>query len=148
MEAAGQEIPNDPAWPSMRDELNRKTVEAVERLLQRWSNAEITNGQFVTGMQAIFATVAGIVDEDVMAIITTASSYVRDVPERSVRFYVKGAALILNQHTAGSGDVLVRRYDVVKAHPLVTNENETALDAKNKLKAVGDTLVAMGFIEL
>lgn len=91
--------------PTMQEELERKTIEAIEDLLMGHENGRITEAQLDTGMTAIWTTVSGLVGRDMMDLISEAkpksdpSSKVTALlhhPEKgmlAVRWHVKEARI-------------------------------------------------------
>lgn len=57
--------------PSIREELSRKALEALERLVIDRSRGTITEAQFSTGMNVLWDIAAGLTDKDFMEIIST-----------------------------------------------------------------------------
>lgn len=59
------------APPTIREELSRKSLEALESLLIGRSKGTLTEAQFATGINVLWDTVAGLVDKDFIEIIST-----------------------------------------------------------------------------
>jgi hypothetical protein len=57
--------------PTIREELSRKSLEALERLVIDRAKGAITEAQFSTGMNVLWDIVAGLTDKDFIEIIST-----------------------------------------------------------------------------
>ena len=56
--------------PSFDHEINRKTLNTVESLMTQHRFGAISHGQLETGLQAIWGCTAGIIDNQVLDIVT------------------------------------------------------------------------------
>jgi hypothetical protein len=59
------------ALPSIREELSRKALDALQDLAMKRATKAITEAQFATGLNVLWETVSGLVDKDFFEIIST-----------------------------------------------------------------------------
>jgi hypothetical protein len=60
--------------PSIKEELDRKTIETLEYLISKRETGEITQDQICTGLDVLFMNVNGLVDDDFINLITAADT--------------------------------------------------------------------------
>ena len=60
-----------PAIPTVTDELNRKTIEAMLWLAEKRDSGEITDSDFYLGAEIAFMITSGLVDKDIAALTWT-----------------------------------------------------------------------------
>lgn len=63
--------------PTVKEELDRKSLEAIERLILQHRHGEISDEAYSVGLDTLFLTVSGIVSEDFIEIITAAGDEVK-----------------------------------------------------------------------
>lgn len=63
--------------PNIKDELDRKAIDAIEYLILKRRSGEISNEAYSVGLDTLFMTVSGIVSEDFIHIITEAGNEVK-----------------------------------------------------------------------
>ena len=65
---------NNTETPTIKEELNRKTIETLEYLIQRRQLGHISESQISTGLDVLFMNVSGLVDDDFVNLITAADA--------------------------------------------------------------------------
>ena len=98
------------AIPELRDELNRKTFEAVEWLLHSHARCAISDAQFSTGMDVLWMAVSGLVDDSFTAIATEASAITRGITNRLRRHFMHGPMVVTVSWTPGEDRWEYRQY--------------------------------------
>lgn len=58
--------------PSIKEELERKTLEAIESLVVRHRNGDLSDKEFSTGLATAYDCVAGLVDKSITEFIEMA----------------------------------------------------------------------------
>lgn len=58
-----------PAWDDIQAELSRKAIETVSDLTCRHAVGDLTDGELITGINAIFDTISGLAPWDVTDLI-------------------------------------------------------------------------------
>lgn len=83
--------------PTTREELDRKTYETLEWLIERREQGQISDDQFHTGVDATFNTVSGLVSEDIFRLVSEASTIVarRSTIHKKV-FVMSGFTSVVN----------------------------------------------------
>lgn len=77
--------------PSQEEELERKSLDALENLLLRERHGKITSAQLEVGLETLFTAVSGMVSEDLVELITRASEEIREHYDQSfwrARYFV------------------------------------------------------------
>ncbi|MDY7537550.1 hypothetical protein RGU72_04695 [Undibacterium sp. 5I1] len=65
--------------PVLREELDRKSLETAQWLLNSFQNHSITAEQFSTGLDTLFMAVSGLVDEELIDLITACDQYTKNL---------------------------------------------------------------------
>ncbi len=101
------------AVPDIQEELDRKTLDAIQSLLHQESTGRITKAQLNTAIIAVFQCVSGLIDGEIMEMITQISAGVKNVNEVQRAAFVNGDTkrTIALEHVIGSSDVTVRISD-------------------------------------
>lgn len=74
--------------PSIAQELERKTVEEIERLVISLQYGKISDAQFVQAVETLWQTVAGLVEQQTMDILATLKTHVsKNTQERVTRIF-------------------------------------------------------------
>lgn len=60
------------SMPTIKEELDRKTLDTLEYLITKREAKEITREQISTGLDVLFMNVSGLVSEDFIELITAA----------------------------------------------------------------------------
>ena len=56
--------------PTLKDEINRKCFEAMDYLIARFANGQITVDQFDTGVDVVWMCCSGLVSEGLVDLVT------------------------------------------------------------------------------
>jgi len=62
--------------PSIKEELDRKSLDAIERLILKHRDGEISDEAYSVALDVLFMTVSGLVSEDFIQLITIAGDEV------------------------------------------------------------------------
>lgn len=137
------------AVPTIRDELNRKTFETIEWLAVSHDLGKITEGQFNTGVDAVFMSVAGLVSDSVMEVVTAASASITDRQDLQVRrHFIRRNRIVTLEWAADQCDVrMVVRVDGAKAKDK-NYDHDTPANARAGMGALAARLLDMGFTKL
>lgn len=117
--------------PSLKEELNRKTFETVERLVNDRAFCKATDAQYDYGIEILWGTVAGLVDKDFMDIAANMRLTSRDesfVTRAHLR-NAKGDSVVLENGHKG-----VIRMTVYRAGSHVPTKRET-IDLREESQA-------------
>lgn len=76
--------------PTVRDELNRKSIDAVEYLVKKHVGGEISDEAYSVALDTLFIAVSGIVREDFIDLITAAGDEVKK-PEQKKTANTEGS---------------------------------------------------------
>jgi len=63
-------LPPDPTMPSLQEELNRKSLDAIQRIIEDYDDGMITALELKTATRALFDAVAGLVDRGIIDIMS------------------------------------------------------------------------------
>jgi len=77
-------------FPSMREELTRKTLEAVEWITAQSENGRLGNPALGAATHAVWMVVSGLVDRDIHEILSELSAQFPSRASRSVNVLIKG----------------------------------------------------------
>jgi hypothetical protein len=83
--------------PSVREELDRKTVETLDWLMAAVRNGLLTDSQFSTGIAATWKAVSGLVSEDVSELMCEAGRIAREKPPMERRFFWKKEPMVVER---------------------------------------------------
>ena len=84
--------------PTVTDEINRKTVEAMEWLVHARDQHKITGAEFDTAIQAIWIAVSGLVDKDVTGFLSEAESQASGGIVKRQFFVMDGTLMNIDRH--------------------------------------------------
>jgi hypothetical protein len=145
-------IPNVPTLP---EELNRKTLEVIEWLVTRLGQGQLTEPQFITGLDTVFMTVSGLVDFELIRTLSEVAKKGRDAGiGASVRYvfvkFLPGDACVLAlTWVAGRDHILCSKVSSGSPEVAATLVNcADAADAKKKLGLLRTKLEAKGYTEV
>lgn len=136
------------AIPNLREELDRKAFETVQWLFSSLDQAKITVEQFSTGIDTIFMVVAGLADEQIVDLVTTADTFCPDEAVTIKRHFLKKNALVSVARQVGESSVhLIARVEgTVKTEK--TTECDTPKDALAHVETVGRLMMKNGYTEI
>lgn len=139
--------------PTLQDELNRKTLEAIEKLALDRDSGRITEAQYAYGVDIVWTTTAGLVDKDLMLMMELAQVKQPGPSFMTREFYMGGKghlAKITNTHK-GLVVLDLSLYDGTHSSRKIYDMREEpnpSKAGKAKFQELGDNLVAKGFNQL
>lgn len=138
--------------PNLADEINRKTVEALEWLVLAVEQDKITNAQFDAAVNAIWITSSGLVDRDVTELMSEAVSRKIDGFTRKRIFSNTSHLVCLERNYEKATLTIRRKFEQGHWQDVIRKTFEGALvpslaarDAESRLV---DKLRSQGFSEL
>lgn len=69
--------------PTIKEELDRKSLDAIERLILKHRSGEISDEAYSVALDVLFQTVSGLVSEDFIQMITLAGDEIIKEPVKS-----------------------------------------------------------------
>jgi hypothetical protein len=130
-------------FPSLRQELDRKALEAVEFLTQSLKLGKITQHQYSTGLDVLSMNLNGLVDSGFVELLTEAGNLCPKEPQIiSEVFFIRGNWMKVSW-TVGSSSVSVKVGASVTSKDYGTPEI-----ARKRFKDIGDRIEARGFSRL
>jgi hypothetical protein len=136
------------APPTVRQEVNRKTWDALGSLLEQLQAGAITDAQFKIATDALWTTVSGLVDKDLMETFSQIQDSRRGTADWTVkRLFGKGDTVVALTWPVGSKSVALRCITR-------TGNNCRVLDSINAKKAqeqfnrLAMVTIARGYTEL
>lgn len=137
------------ALPSLREELDRKTGEALDWLITGYSIGKLDAVQFEAGIDTLWKTVAGIANQDFAHVISVASKQCGAGAIHRRSFHHPDKAVIRQLiWTVGkdSFDVIDRICGAITGETTVDCDDAAA--ARDKVAKVGEVIIKKGWIEL
>lgn len=116
------------ALPSIREELSRKALDALQDLALRRVDKTITEAQFATGLNVLWETVSGLVDKDFFEIISTITVNKNDDSFRRRTFMLCREHWILTTVDTTAMTVTVLRNGGSKAVEILCESIKEALE--------------------
>lgn len=133
--------------PSLRDELNRKALNAIEWLTNAHTAGDLADSQFSTGIDAVFMTAAGLVDPDIMEMFSLAGQ-ADNRPAVDKRSFINGSSVITLIWHVGLDNFQVRaRAAGLDSHNVIKQFAAPA-SARSGMRAVANRLIESGYSEL
>lgn len=139
--------------PTLQEELNRKTLEALEKLAFDRENGRITEAQYAYGLNILWTTTAGLIDKDLILMMEIAEVKKEGTSFFTREFYLGGKGHIAKITNTHKGLVVLdlSLYDGCsqsrKIYDLREEPNPTKA-GQAKFQELGDNLVAKGFQQL
>jgi hypothetical protein len=132
---------------TVREELNRKTFSTVEWLCSRVETGQLSPQQFSTAIDAVWSTAAGLVDDSILEVVTTAEAIAGKDPATLRRVFHKDGRTALAQWIVGQERITLTEHGPAgkKEKTLNTDTPVQALQALDKLAV---KLVQAGWEEL
>ncbi len=128
--------------PTIEEELYRKAVNELERLLICKQDGRLTNAQFSSSIDTMFAMVSGLVEGDFLSLVTEASDeIVKDTSFINVLAYRKKGVMVITFSDKSKGKFTVgrfkttdmKRYDAESSGEFLLKEK----DVKKRLEKAG-----------
>ncbi|MFM0095603.1 hypothetical protein PQQ87_08320 [Paraburkholderia nemoris] len=134
--------------PPLKDEIARKTYDALAFLCTGLDHGKLTKDQFSTGMDVVFLITAGLVPSDVIDAVTESQSTLAGHKTVERRSFVNRDMIMTFKRVAGEPKVTVTQWLAGVNHNETTREFLTSAEAAHFMKTVGDRLSRKGFSEL
>lgn len=98
---------------NLGEELERKTLEALARVVSDYETGAVSQPQARYGLQLIFTTTSGLVGNEAFDLVSQASAQINEQPTRDMvrRFFVhptKGEMVLLS-YQYGEAEVVIKR---------------------------------------
>lgn len=135
-----------PAIPTLQEELNRKAFRSVDWLFTSLDNGKLTPEQFSAGIDALFMAVSGLVDEDVVDLITAADKMAKKGIFK--RIFVQGANTIVLSCVAGASSFVIASYHEGRSYSERIKECDSSRKAMEMFETYARGLAAKGYMEL
>ena len=139
--------------PSLQEELNRKTLETLEKINADYTLGKISKAQYKYGVDIAWSCVAGLVEQDLIRMFEWLDKDTKSISysEKTVYRHLKSGIdiVIIDSKT---GLLLYKRLhqgspDKVQAFDLRAEPNPY-LAAKEKLQQLDSDLINKGFVRL
>lgn len=134
--------------PLIREELNRKAFEAVEWLIVGADKGKISKAQFCTGIEAVFMTASGLLDESIVDLITNASAACHSIKASDKRYFTKGGAVVTLEWCADEYVFNMVARTATGGRSDTERSFDTPVIARDSMAAVAVKLVAAGYEEI
>lgn len=135
------------ALPSVQDELNRKAFQTMEWLTNAFDKAKISDAQLSTGIDALFMATSGLVDGEILALVTQASTLASSAPEQVRRHFIMAGTIIsLTWRVDDSMVTIVKRQNGSRHEQVL--ETGTPAQARVRVHSLAKALLARGFEEM
>lgn len=133
--------------PNLKDELNRKTFDAIEWLFDSVRLGKMSQQQFSTGVDAVFMAVNGLIGDEILEIVQAADEVAGRKPAVKRRAFVKQGTTVVVAWEIGASEW---RYTAVGAIARKTKTLDAAapLAACLSMTALCDKLLLEGWEEL
>lgn len=134
--------------PTVKEELDRKTVESIEWLLHAHTVGNLTENQFAAAIDALFMAVNGVVSEDVAQMLTEASQLPSRRTEVLKRHFIKDGALVTVQRDVGGTAVQYATRVNGKIKTQRKTEYDSAREAAEGMATSSRIIVGSGYEEI
>jgi len=134
--------------PTIRDELNRKSFEALEWLAVDFDHGKLTRAQYAAGLEALFMTVAGLVDEEIFKLITEASKIAGTPPHTERRILVKNNTVVLLTWHGGCQEFHIEVVENGVTKTSMSQHRDTPVLAREAMKNYVKVVLESGYREL
>lgn len=134
--------------PTIREELDRKSYETIEWLATSLKRGKLTEQQFAVGIESVFMTVSGLVDEQVIEVITEASRVASNVSGDLKRnFVLENVVVTLYWRTDEDYFAMTKLMD---GSPISVDfvSGDTPEMALKRMQYLAEKLVSKGYREL
>jgi hypothetical protein len=133
-----------PDFPSLREELDRKSSEAMEWLIGSCEKGLISEAQFSTGVDVLWLALAGLVKKEFVELVTQATELALDADKRVSKTLVNatGSTLLVVRWTPGQANVEIITAD--KSKTVTADPHQVLATVKGLL----DRFTAAGYKEV
>ncbi|MPS48498.1 hypothetical protein [Methylobacillus sp.] len=139
--------------PTLQEELNRKTLNAIEQIVGDQATGKITDAQAKYALDILWVSLAGLVDKDLIRMFEVFSGNLRSATNATQEVWRNPTTgvvvMMLNSMT---GVLLLKTMktgvpDQLSKTDFAAESNPT-LAAKSKMESLGKYLLENGFIKL
>lgn len=139
--------------PTIEEELNRKAFEELENLINRRELGKITNAEYLSSVNTLFAVCGGIVDKEFHSLILDAAKETKhDYSFCRTRVFKKDNNLTIMTRAKGANSFKVRIFNCVSVKDVEVkgnmDETDTNVETELKLHIISDKLRKMDYQEL
>lgn len=134
--------------PTIKEELERKTVEVLERLVFRHETHRISKDHLSNAAKTIWNITSGLVGDEIAA-LCSATADMATVPDRMKRHFVgKGKVLTVTWLPEGTGYAIVKRDAAIGESPVVRAIKSEVGLREAELEKLFSVLAKSGYTEL
>lgn len=133
-------------FPTLREELDRKSFETIEWLSDSLRAGKISEAQYSTGIDALFMATSGLTDESIADLITAASSVAGK--QQIKRHFAKGTRIATMVWEPGEAQMCFIKLEagVIERDSLV--KADTPAELLKKMNEIAAKLLQIGYYEL
>ena len=139
---------NSGQLPTLKEEIDRKSMEAALWLYESVTAGKITAAQFSTGLDALFMAVSGLANQDVFELITEGSEQAAQAEDRQRRVFIKGDSLVQITWKAGNTFIKLEMWAAGVARPERVMDFASPAIAFKQFNKLADATLANGFTEI
>lgn len=136
------------AVPELKDEINRKALESIQYLITSVHAGRITPHQFSTGIDALWMAVAGLINEDIIDLITAAGDEAPKDQEIKKRVFIKARETIVVDRVVGDDKLYVRSYFDADLTNTKCQPCTDAAHARDNVVRLAEKLLTAGYTEI
>jgi hypothetical protein len=140
--------------PTVREELERKSLEELQRLVLALQHGKLSQAQFNEALQTLWMTTAGLVKNDISALIAKTRNELEKRREKVTRAFASkdGETFVVVSWIPSEGELAVTRHadGKVVTVPWTAPADSTipTLDARNHFQNICESLSGTGFTQL
>lgn len=131
--------------PTQREELERKTVETLQKIVEDRESGRTTEAQYGYALDIVWSNVAGLVGNDVVAILEVTQGSVADGSEYTIEYFrepaTRAIAKLINTHDGRVNAQIGRNDKWIDCR----ESSNPYRDAKQKFQMIRDKLVSIGY---
>ena len=133
--------------PSLQEELDRKAFQTMEWLTNACDKAKISEAQFSTGVDALFMATSGLVDSDILTLVSQATEIAGKATTGVRRHFVKDGTIVTLAWAWDDAQVTVtKRQNGARQKQQVSADSPA--QARGRFNTMAQALLARGFEEL
>lgn len=134
--------------PPLKDEIARKTYDALAFLCTGLDHGKLTKDQFSTGMDVVWLITAGLVPHDIIDAVSESQAVLQGHKTVEKRSFVDRETVMVIKRVAGEQKVTVTQWLAGVNHDETVKEFPTSAEAAEFMRKLGDRLVSKGYQEL
>jgi hypothetical protein len=149
----GEERRNKNGVPTLKDELERKTLDELQRLVLALEHGKVSQGYYNAAVESLWMTTAGLVSKDIMNLIDASKrQLVKPAPVREAFVTADEKSMVIVTWMPATGDLCVTRHADGKLTVAPWSAPKDAvipsLDASKHFHNIVDSLTKMGMKKL